>query len=149
VAQARYLSALDGTVSAEEQRTIDTAVENAAAIRALTAADRSSNRRIGGAAPAYWLDLRTYDQVESARRFKGPMLILQGERDYQVTLQDFAAWKAALAERSNVVFRSYPGLNHLFMAGTGPASPAEYLTPAHVADAVVADMADWILHARK
>ena len=149
VAQWRYLAALDGSVSAEEQQTIDTAVDNASAIRALTAADGSSNRRIAGASPAYWLDLRAYDQLEFARRFKGPMLILQGERDYQVTMEDFAGWKAALGERSDVALRSYPGLNHLFIAGTGPASPIEYLTPAHVAGEVITDITDWILHARK
>ena len=149
VTQSRYLAALDGSVSAEEQRTIDTAVDNASAIRALTSADSSSNRRIAGASPAYWLDLRAYDQVEFARRFKGPMLILQGERDYQVTMEDFAAWKAALGARSDVVFCSYPGLNHLFIAGTGPASPVEYLTRAHVAAGVITDITDWILHVRK
>jgi pimeloyl-ACP methyl ester carboxylesterase len=149
VAQTRYLAALDGSVSAEEQRTIDTAVDNASVIRSLTAADGSSTRRIAGASPAYWLDLRAYDPVEFARRFTGRMLILQGERDYQVTMEDFAGWKAAFGERSDVALRSYPGLNHLFMAGTGPASPVEYLTPAHVADEVITDITAWILQARK
>jgi hypothetical protein len=34
------------------------------------------------------------------------MLILQAERDYQVTMEDFAVWKKALAGRSNVTFCS-------------------------------------------
>jgi len=35
------------------------------------------------------------------------MLILQGERDYQVTMPEFARWKAALAARTDVTFHSY------------------------------------------
>ena len=47
------------------------------------------------------------------------MLILHGERDYQVTPEEFARWKAALGSRRDVTFHSYPALNHLFIAGTG------------------------------
>jgi len=61
------------------------------------------------------------------------MLILQGERDYQVTMDDFSKWRRALGERSNVKFKSYPGLNHLFMDGTGPSRASEYLKPSHKA----------------
>ena len=73
-----------------------------------------------------------------------PMLILQGERDYQVTMKDFALWHAALDGRRNVTFHSYPKLNHLFIAGEGKATPAEYQNPGHVAPEVVEDMAAWI-----
>jgi len=79
---------------------------------------------------------------------KAPMLILQGERDYQVTTEEFAKWKAALASRSDVTFRSYPALNHLFMAGSGRSVPAEYQVAGHVADEVVRDIASWILTKR-
>ena len=48
------------------------------------------------------------------------MLVLQGERDYQVP-EDFANWKAALGARPDVTLKSYPALNHLFIAGTGRA----------------------------
>jgi dienelactone hydrolase len=74
-----------------------------------------------------------------------PMLVLQGERDYQVTMDDFGAWRAALGERRDVRFQSYPALNHLFAAGTGRSSPAEYRVEAHVDAAVVGDIADWVL----
>ena len=76
------------------------------------------------------------------------MLILQGERDYQVTLEEFASWKAALGGRRDVTFHSYPALNHLFLAGTGPSLPAEYDVPGHVSEDVVRDIAAWILATR-
>ena len=78
-----------------------------------------------------------------------PLLFLQGERDFQVAMKNFERWKSALGGSSKVSFRSYPDLNHLFMAGTGKSVPAEYATPANVAPAVIADIAEWIDSSRK
>jgi fermentation-respiration switch protein FrsA (DUF1100 family) len=72
------------------------------------------------------------------------MLVLQGERDYQVTMADFAGWKKALAGRKGVVLKSYPKLNHLFMEGKGKAKPEEYGKEGHVAKEVVDDIAAWV-----
>ncbi len=77
------------------------------------------------------------------------MLILQGGRDFQVTADDFAKWKAALGARRDVTFHSYPQLNHLFIAGAGPSLPAEYQVPGHVAEEVVRDIASWIQAERR
>ena len=60
----------------------------------------------------YWLDLRGYDPAKEASSLKKPMLFLQGERDYQVTMDDFARWKATLGARKDVKLKSYPKLNH-------------------------------------
>ena len=72
------------------------------------------------------------------------MLILQGERDYQVTLEDLAGWKTYLSGQSNVEFKTYPKLNHLFLEGEGKSAPAEYLDPGHVPVYVIDDIARWI-----
>jgi hypothetical protein len=37
----------------------------------------------------------------------------------------------------------------LFIAGSGPSLPAEYLTPGHVAEEVIVDIANWILAQRE
>jgi pimeloyl-ACP methyl ester carboxylesterase len=58
-----------------------------------------------GAPATYWLDVRGYRPAELARELKQPMLILQGERDYQATMEDFALWKQALSDRKNVEFK--------------------------------------------
>jgi dienelactone hydrolase len=42
-----------------------------------------------GAWPHYWLALRGYDPAAQAAKLTRPLLILQGERDYQVTMKDF------------------------------------------------------------
>lgn len=96
------------------------------------------------APPSYWLALAGYDPPAEAARLGTPLLILQGERDYQVKMKDFANWKAGLADRRNVTFKSYPALNHLFIAGTGKSTPAEYQQPGHVAVEVIHDVAAWI-----
>ncbi len=58
------------------------------------------------------------------------MLILRGDRDYQVTEADFSGWKNALSGKPEVSFKVYPGLFHLFMpsssAGPGLGTPADY-----------------------
>lgn len=72
-------------------------------------------------------------------------MIIQGERDYQVTMEDFAGWQEALSSRSNVTLKSYPGLNHMLMAGVKPSEPAEYNVPGHVSQEVIDDIAYWLL----
>ena len=148
VAQVRYLAAADGATSPEEQQGIERATALAESVRSLKPEDATTDRTISGAPASYWLDLRGYDAPSAAKQMKAPLLILQGDRDFQVTPEDFARWKAALGSRRDVTFHSYPALNHLFIAGTGPSLPAEYQVPGHVAEDVVRDIAAWILAKR-
>ncbi len=97
----------------------------------------------------YWLDLRGYDPVAVAAHSSIPMLILQGERDYQVTMTDFDGWKKGLAGHANVTFKSYPTLDHFFIAGSGASTPADYAARGHVSGDVIGDIAAWIAAASK
>jgi dienelactone hydrolase len=143
--QARYLAQADGAISAEEQAQIIQIEQLMSRVAALGPADASNTERIFGAPASYWLDLRGYDPPAAAAQVRQPMLVLQGERDYQVTMEEFSRWKSALAHRADVTFHSYATLNHLFVAGTGKSVPAEYNTPGHVSEAVVRDIATWIM----
>jgi len=99
-----------------------------------------------GAPASYWLDLRDYDPAALAATLDKPMLILQGGRDYQVTVaDDLALWQAALSDHPEVTIRVYPELNHLFAPGSGPSTPAEYEPAQHVDARVIADIAQWLL----
>jgi dienelactone hydrolase len=109
----------------------------------LSAATPASSLPLGIPA-AYWLDLRGYDPAAVARDLPIPIFIAQGGRDYQVPPSQLALWRRALADRDDVTIREYPAVNHLLMAGSGPTSPAEYATPAHVAPDVVADLVTWV-----
>ncbi|MDX3232381.1 alpha/beta hydrolase family protein [Streptomyces sp. ME19-01-6] len=98
-----------------------------------------------GLSAAYWLDLRDYDPVSTAAALDKPMLVLQGGRDYQVTVaDDLLRWRAGLGHRPDVTMRVYDADNHLFFPGSGPSTPAEYEPPQHVDPGVVADIAEWL-----
>ncbi len=140
--QVSYLAALDGVVTDPEKKQIEDLRAEVAKVKAVKPGDTDS---VLGAPASYWLDLKGYDPPQAAKYLPQPMLILQGERDYQVTMTDFAAWKKVLAGKPNVIFKSYPKLDHLFLADEGKSGPAEYGKPGHVDEAVVADIAAWIL----
>ncbi len=144
VEQTHYLSELDGTVSDDERIRVEQIEQQAALVASLTEADRQSDRRVLGAPVSYWLDLRSPEPAAAAAELGLPLLVLQGERDYQVTMAEFDLWSAALANRSDVRLVSYPGLNHLFIAGEGASGPDEYQQPGNVSPDVVRDIADWI-----
>jgi hypothetical protein len=70
--------------------------------------------------------------------------VLQGERDYQVTMTDFNLWKENLSNNSKNQFISYPALNHLFMKGEGKSIPAEYEKQGNVDKQIITDIANWV-----
>jgi uncharacterized protein len=149
VRQTRYIANLDGTIDAAEQKQIDAMAAMAKQVKALKPGDKPIATPPFSAPVSYFLDLRAYAPPEVAKLLKQPMLILQGERDYQVTMNDFAAWQKALAGRPNVTFKSYPALNHLFIEGSGPGNPQEYSTASHVSPTVIADITQWVLKQRQ
>ncbi len=92
----------------------------------------------------YWQSLVNYNQVQVAKKVKQPILVLQGERDYQVTMTDFNLWKQNLGDKSKNQFISYSNLNHLFMKGEGKSTPAEYDKQGNVEEKIIIDIADWV-----
>lgn len=143
--QTRYIAALSGEISAADQATIKTLEAQVARVKDPALSTGVPARDLpGGISAAYWLDLRAYRPVETARALAKPTLVLQGGRDYQVTEVDFQGWKTGLAGLTNVEYVLYPDLNHLFMTGSGKATPAEYNVPANVASQVVDTISGWI-----
>jgi hypothetical protein len=149
VDQSRYLAQADGKVTAEEEKQLAQFEQLAAAVKTLKPGDPPPQVPGASAPTSYWIDLRGYDPPTAAQAVKMPMLILQGGRDYQVTAADFEKWKAALGTRRDVTLKLYPALNHMFVPGTGPSVPAEYLTAGHVDEAVVRDIAEWVARTAK
>jgi dienelactone hydrolase len=123
--QLAYLSSLTPGASAADQ-------------------DAAFRQLKNSAPPAYWADLDAYHPAPVAATLSIPMLILQGERDYQVTLRDLDGWRAALRGHAGVVIKSYPTLNHLFLAGEGKSVPAEYARPGAIPEFVLDDIANFI-----
>ena len=141
--QTQYILSLDGSISPDEQQNIDQLTQLVAVIKALKPGDQPKEGVLGAPA-SYWLDLQNYQPEQLASTLTLPIFILQGERDYQVTLQDFQGWKDALSSKSNVQLKTYPDLNHLFVTGSGKSTPAEYGVPANVSVSIIDDIAAWV-----
>ncbi len=142
VEQAEHLASLDPTNEALRQQA-EQLREMAGQIRAIEEG-KSEQKSVLGMPAAYIRDLKGYDPAAEMRRLDVPALFLQGERDYQVRMEDFARWKQVLGGRRQASFKSYPRLNHLFAAGEGKSTPAEYQKPGNVDQEVIEDIAGFI-----
>jgi len=97
-------------------------------------------------APAYWwYEQRDYVPAKAVQEVEQPLLIVQGENDWQVSMKQFEGWKTALEGREQVTFISYPKINHLLTEYEGVSIGLEYATPANVSSKLINDLADWIL----
>ena len=141
--QTLYQVSLSGKLTPEEKSRVEEIKNKVAVIKKLTK-ENPGNGLLLGAPASYWLDLKSYNPVAAARALKKPMLILQGERDYQVRMEDFNEWRKALSLRANVKLKSYPTLNHLFMEVQGQSTGVEYQQASNVAEIVIRDIAEWI-----
>jgi esterase/lipase len=140
--QTVYLYGLDGVIDANESLAINRTKELTDKIKTL---NMSEDEQVMNAYKAYWQYLNEYNQLETAENLNIPMLILQGRRDYQVTYEDdYMRWNDSFLDDDMVTLKSYDLLNHLFIAGNGPPTNTEYMTPGHVAQEVVEDIALWI-----
>lgn len=97
-----------------------------------------------GAPVYYWQSVKAYDQVKTAKKIKQPILVLQGERDYQVTMTDFEIWKKELSMNPKNKLTSFPQLNHLFQTGESPSKPEEYQEPGNMDVKVINAMVEFI-----
>ena len=140
--QVDHIAQIDGEVTDAERAGIS---QLSAELAKLDAKDfAATSAPVLGVPASYWIDLKSYDPIAVAKKISRPMLVLQGERDYQVTMKEFGLWKQGLGHKPTVAFASYPALNHLFIAGSGASTPDEYRQPGHVAEAVIAEIAEWI-----
>ena len=99
---------------------------------------------IRGVYAPYWKWLAAYDILQEAKKIDKPVLLLQGEEDYQVTMKDFGIWKDAIGEKENWKLISYPGLVHLFITGQKTEGPDAYLKKERMDEKVISDIAGFI-----
>jgi alpha-beta hydrolase superfamily lysophospholipase len=100
-----------------------------------------------GAPASYWREILAVDVAGGVAALKIPVLVLQGDKDYQVRKDlDFDVLKAkAGTAGGRITYRSFPKLNHLFMPVEHESTGAEYGLPGHVDPAVISAIADWLL----
>ena len=79
--------------------------------------EAKSTKVLGKYVRAYYLkEMGEHPSTNYLKALDKPVLILQGDKDFQVSLEkDFDAYKRVLGDTQNVTFKLYPNLNHLFM----------------------------------
>ncbi|OAQ52757.1 hypothetical protein HTG_10545 [Natrinema mahii] len=99
--------------------------------------------RLLGKPGAFWDSIGSYDHLETAAETDVPVLLCQGERDFQVSASDaLEQWDGAFAGATTV--ETYAALNHLFMPGEGEPVAVAYAVRNNVDEAVVDDVATWV-----
>lgn len=96
-------------------------------------------------APSYWIYLNNLNVIDSLNAMPDiKLLFLHGQRDYQVTMVDFEAWRSAFAKNPNATFTVFQGLNHMYFRGTARSTVAEYEERHNVDAIVIRDIVAWI-----
>ncbi|MCL2187647.1 MAG: alpha/beta fold hydrolase [Defluviitaleaceae bacterium] len=103
-----------------------------------------------GASFYYFQDLASPNFAEAAAQINTSMLVMQGERDFQVRADRcFPLIQEILSGRDNVTFLLYEDLNHAFMPSTATnftehAAERAFALPYNVAQQPMRDIIDWI-----
>ncbi|HSJ13258.1 MAG TPA: alpha/beta fold hydrolase [Longimicrobiales bacterium] len=140
--QLAHLAGLESNAAPEAQAQI---AEVRAVMERLRRRELPGDETAMGAKASYYYDLMDRPALDFLARVRVPVLVLQGGRDYQVTRVDYELWQQALAGREDARFEFYPELSHLFVEGTGTATPQEYLTTTgYVAARVIEDIAGFV-----
>lgn len=96
---------------------------------------------------SYWISLEETEGKQYISQLQIPLLILQGEKDFQVYADiDYPLWQETLEQYPNATFHLYPNLNHLMMPSKGGtiADTSEYAQPDTVDSQVITDIAQFI-----
>ncbi len=144
--QYNYLFSLDGNISRDEKKELKKVKKQ------IRNVDKINDWQPKGKIKPmpifqdtiFWRDIVEYNQVETLKNLHKPALILNGERDYQVDMKQFEGWKNNLGTPKNIMYKTYPGLNHLFIKGEGKPNPQEYSRSGNVSEEVISDISKWI-----
>ncbi|CCY02521.1 putative uncharacterized protein [Prevotella sp. CAG:924] len=143
--QSEYIASLTGTVSPQVRAQLDELQRQVANVKQLgTTAFNDSIPLPLGLPKEYWEFLRTYDAAKTASALSCPILVLQGGRDYQVTMDDHRLWTMTLAIKPHAQLKVYPKLNHILQEGDGKSTPTEYNEARPVPAYVAEDIAGFI-----
>ncbi len=140
--QNRRLLTVDGQLSPEAQaqlKALDTQIAAAQGEPNVAASELPL-----GVPQSFWKSIEAVDARRDAKALGKPVLLLHGGRDFQVTATDWQLWHEALDGHREAQLKEYPALNHLGIAGSGPASVQEYSQSGHVDPQLIGDVAHWV-----
>lgn len=145
IEQLEYMNVIDSTnISTEliEQTKSQVALLNSNQFNLQT----PNSKLPFGLSASYWKYLLDYKPLESLKKIGLPMFFVQGGKDYQVTEEDFNLWKKTLQKCNKCQFKFYPSLNHIFITGGSPPSPADYNKKESVHISPLEDITSFILN---
>lgn len=112
--------------------------------------EEAKKKKVGGGTTLYYFkEMGEHAASDYLTALEKPILIMQGEKDFQATVEkDFEGYKQLLSGKNNVTFRLYENLNHAFVPsvhGCIMKAKQEYNVEQHIGTEVIADIANWIL----
>lgn len=110
----------------------------------------AKRKKVGGGTTLYYFkEMGQPTVAQWLEKTSKPMLVMQGEKDFQAKAAvDFAMYKELLSDRENVIFRLYPGLNHTFVSARFDSiadAKKEFTPERHIGPEVLDDIARWLL----
>lgn len=129
----------DGKLTKQEQQMMTSLKEKTDLVKNDKLTPDTPKQNLPFGLPAsWWLYLQNYRPIQETKQLSKAMFFLQGARDQQIDEQHFSRWKNTFSRRTNVRFKKYPSLNHLFINQS--SSDQKH----HVSRQVILDLVDWI-----
>ncbi|MBS0200557.1 MAG: alpha/beta fold hydrolase [Proteobacteria bacterium] len=139
--QQHYMAKLQG--KSDDPQTVAAIAKAESDIAAIRGGAKPDDTALGMRVD-YWRSVDAIDPIADNKALRVPALLLHGDRDFQVPMEDWAALQHAFGDNKHFTLKLYPSLNHLGIAGTGTPSVAEYAKPGHVDAQLISDTAAWI-----
>lgn len=139
--QIEYLVNLDGEVTEQEAQMQEATNVDIAIIR--NPGDLADDTIVLGYYLLYWVTQNSYDPLSLATEIEVPVLVIQGGRDYQVTVEEYELWQQ-VKNNDLWTYKYYDTLSHIYNEGGEPPSPVDYHT-VDLDTTVTDDIANWIL----
>jgi pimeloyl-ACP methyl ester carboxylesterase len=145
------LATLEGATLAAAPEQVNALKEQVKALKRIKKADSAKKTTIVGVNGYYFWEMMQPDAVKLIKKLKLPTYIVQGNLDFQVTMDNgIDAYEDEIESKySFVSYKLFRNLNHLLMLYEGPAEAkgtvAEYDTPATVDTQAGRNLADWVL----
>ena len=115
----------------------------------LTDEEAKKRKFAGGTTLYYFKEMGEHPAPGFLKLSRKPLLILQGEKDFQASAAvDFTGYQTLLEGHDNATFKLYPGLNHAFVPALSDdinKARKEYAEERHIGEGVISDIARWIL----
>ncbi|MBR5795731.1 MAG: alpha/beta fold hydrolase [Erysipelotrichaceae bacterium] len=111
--------------------------------------EEAKKTSLGNGTTAYYFkEMLNYPTAELLRNTDKPVLILQGDADFQVSVKkDYELYQQICVGKENVSFKLYEGLNHAFVPYISKditKAKNEYNVERHIPEYVMMDMVEWM-----